>query len=54
MVNEFSLNGELYRRYDNKYFVTNDGVVAIIEFDENNNLKRYIIECPSRKQNLDI
>lgn len=41
MVNEFSLNGELYRRYDNKYFVTNDGVVAIIEFDDNNNLKRY-------------
>lgn len=41
MINSFIINGTEYRRFDEKYFVTSDGIVAMIQFDENGELKKY-------------
>lgn len=41
MINEICICDKVYKRYDDLYFVTNDGIVALIEFDENDSLKRY-------------
>ena len=41
MIDKICICGKTYKRYDDLYFVTNDGVVALIEFDDNDSLKRY-------------
>ena len=41
MISEICICDKVYRRYDDLYFVSNDGIVALIEFDDDGSLKRY-------------
>lgn len=51
MINSFIINGTEYRRFDEKYFVTSDGIVAMIQFDENGELKKYFRIKPEIGEN---
>ena len=50
MIDKICICGKTYKRYDDLYFVTNDGVVALIEFDDNDDyitISHYHFEAAS-------
>lgn len=38
-MEEININNKIYRRYIDRYYISNDGVMVSVEFDKNNNIK---------------